>query len=235
MTCLVLVGCSSSNDENPASNLLVKTAELRYSPTDFELLEYSYEGTKLKTVKRIGDLYIEFSYINDQLTRIDYPITGQYYILEYNASGKVTQFTKYYSSNFIEERAEITYSANNFTRTFYTGNTGQNFVGTEVVTITDGNVMTVARSFGLGYQETTTYTYDNKNNPFKNISSFDVFKILEIADITGTANNLTSWQSTMSNYPYTKAFTYNEFNFPITEKKIYGAFVDNTLTYTYFE
>lgn len=226
----------SSGDTNPASTALVQKTVLDYSLSNAQqVIEYSYDGNKLQTITRDGELFYEFIYTNDKLTRINYPFQYSYFLIEYDASGKVSQYTEYGNSS--AARAEITYSANGFTRTFYSGNleTQENFNGTEIVTIVNGNPTQIYRNFG-GLEQTTSYTYDNKNNPFKNISNFDVFRIMEIS-IPGTTNNPISYDdvTSASSSNYTKAYTYNASNFPTTEQKIYDGFVSTTLTYTYLQ
>lgn len=232
---LFLSSCSSDSSSPTASGPLVKTLMIdnaNPADDDFNLL-FTYSGDKLINVKDAGSVIDQYIYSGDKLTRVNYPQDNTYVVIEY-AGNQVTKFTEYDPDFDSATKTLVTYSGNTFTRTVYDGDLASQTVlnYTEVCTVQNGNITQLSRTSAFGSTVTETYTYDTKNNPFKNISNFSVFQVLDI-DIDGNANNQTA-----INYlgnPYTISFTYNADNYPLTELSYDGSSVlKETDTYTYY-
>lgn len=236
---LLWTSCSSSDSsDNPApTDLLVKTVKVNYtdpSQTDSDLL-FTYEGNVLKTIKDAGVLIQEYIYTNNKLTRINFPADNMYTLIEYNSEGKIAQYIVNEVDYDVATKYVITYSGNTFTRTLYDGDlTSQTELsGTETVTVQNGNITQDVRDY-ISNTETGTFSYDTKNNPFKNINNYDVFIILDM-EIVGTANNPTTinWPGSLG--LVTESYTYNASDFPVTQmlKSSDGSLVATT-SYSYY-
>lgn len=229
-------GCSSGDSAAIApTGPLVKTLIIDNSnpgDQDYNLL-FTYSGNKLINIKDSGEIIDQYIYSGDKLTRINYPLDNTYIVIEYTGD-QVTKFTEYDPDNDSATKTLVTYSGNTFTRTVYDGDlTSQTTLSyTEVCTVQNGNVTQITRTSFFGSTSTETYTFDAKNNPFKNISNFAVFQVLDI-DIDGNANNITGM-----NYPgnpYTIALTYNADDYPLQELTYDGsAVLQESDTYTYY-
>lgn len=233
---LFLNSCSSGDsDGSSATGPLVKTLiidNINPGDDDYNLL-FTYSGNKLVNIKDSGEVIDQYIYTGDKLTRVNYPLDGTYVLIEYIGS-QVSKFTEYDPDFDSATKTVVTYSGNTFTRTVYEGDlTSQTTLSyTEVCTVENGNITQLTRTSSFGISGTETYTYDTKNNPFKNISNFAVFQILDL-DIEGNTNNVTGM-----NYPgnpYTISLTYNADDYPLTELSYDGsAVLKESDTYTYY-
>ena len=87
------------------------------------------------------------------------------------------------------------------------------------------------------YTANRVYTYDTKNNPFKNITGGDKINFINIEAIGVSRNILTdTYTSTFTNTElFTTTYTYNSLDFPLTESEIEGTDPSTVVTtqYTY--
>lgn len=229
---LLLNGCSSSDSSsNSSSEPLVRTMVIDVAnpaDDDYNLL-FTYSGNKLVNVKDSGVLIDQFIYTGDKLTRINYPQDKTYILIEYTGD-QVTKFTEFDPDFDSATKTVVAYSGNTFTRTVYDGDlTSQTtLISTEVCTVQNGNVTQVTRT-SFGFTNTETITYDTKNNPFKNISNYATFQVLDL-EIEGNLNNETA----SSTSGYTVNYTYTADNYPLTELSYDGsAVLKESVTYTY--
>ncbi|WP_396195194.1 hypothetical protein [Flavobacterium sp.] len=235
ITATFLVSCSSEDSSNnPASGPLVKTMIID-SPNpaddDYNLL-FTYSGDKLLNVKDSGVLIEQYIYTGDKLTRINHPEDNTYTLIEYSGD-QVSKFTEYDPDFDSATKTLVTYSGNTFTRTLYEGDlsTQTTLILTEVCTVQNGNITQYTRT-SFGTSNTETVSYDTKNNPFKNISNYAVFQVLN-SDIDGNLNNETA-SSTIGNN-YTINYTYDAENYPLTELTFDASSVlRESISYTYY-
>ena len=232
---ILLTSCSSddSQDNTPVGTL-VKTMVIDVAnPADDDYnLTFTYSGDKLKTVKDSGVLIEQFIYTGDKLTRINHPEDNTYIIIEYSGN-QVSKFTEYDPDFDSATKTVVTYSGNTFTRTVYDGDltTQSTLMYTEVCTVQNGNISQYTRN-AFGTSNTETITYDTKNNPFKNISNYAVFQVLDL-EIEGNLNN--DIASSTFGVNYTVNYTYNADNYPLTEMSYNGSGVlGETISYTYY-
>lgn len=231
---LFLYGCSSSDSSNnTASGPLVKTMIIDSAnpgDDDYNLL-FTYSGDKLINIKDSGVLLEQYIYTGEKLTRINNLEDDTYIIIEYSGN-QVTEFTEYDPDFDSASKTVVTYSGNTFTRTVYDGDltTQTDLSYSEVCTVQNGNVTQIVRS-SFGSSGTDTFSFDTKNNPFKNISNFGIFQILDL-DIDGNMNNITALNITN---PYTVSITYNSDNYPLTELSYDSSNVlKESVSYTYY-
>jgi hypothetical protein len=232
---ILLTSCSSDDSQESApAGPLVKTMVIDIAnPADDDYnLTFTYSGDKLKTVKDSGVLIEQYIYTGDKLTRINHPEDGTYIIIEYSGN-QVSKFTEYDPDFDEATKTVVTYSGNTFTRTVYDGDltTQTTLVLTEVCTVQNGNITQYTRT-SFGTSNTETVTYDTKNNPFKNISNYAVFQVLNL-DIDGNLNNETA--SSTFGINYTVNYTYNADNYPLTELSYNASGVlGESVSYTYY-
>ncbi len=232
---LFLSSCSSSDSSgNSASGPLVKTMFIDYAnpvEDDYNLL-FTYSGDKLINVKDSGVVIEQFIYSGDKLTRINSVEEGTYILIEYTGN-QVTKFTEYDPDFDEATKTEVTYSGSTFTRTVYNGDLSSqtNLIYTEVCTLQNGNLSQLIRN-SSGFSSTETILYDTKNNPFKNISNYAIFQVLDV-DIDGNLNNETDLSSG-GNHD-TVSYTYNADNYPLTELTYnVTSVLRETVSYSYY-
>lgn len=234
---LVLSSCSSDDSSSSSSSgPLVKTMIIdnaNPADDDYNLL-FTYSGDKLINVKDSGVLIEQFIYTGDKLTRLNHPEDNTYIVIEYTGD-QVTKFTEYDPDFDSATKTLVTYSGNTFTRTIYDGDltTQTTLIFTEVCTVQNGNVTQYTRT-SFGSSNTETVNYDTKNNPFKNISNYAVFQVLDL-DIEGNMNNETSSSSNSSGIIYTVSLIYNADDYPVTEvTRNVANVIQESVSYTYY-
>ena len=233
---LFFSSCSSDSSDGPAAVTLVKTMIIDNADPaddDFNLL-FSYSGNKLVNIKDSGVLIDEYIYTGDKLTRINFPQDDIYILIEYTGD-QVSQYTEYDPDFDSATKTLVTYSGNTFTRTIYDGDltTQTNLIFTEVCTVQNGNVTQYTRT-SFGSTNTETVNYDTKNNPFKNISNYAVFQVLDL-DIEGNMNNETSSSSNSSGIIYTVSLIYNADDYPVNEvTRNVSNVIQESVSYTYY-
>ena len=235
LAALVLTACSSDDSSSSATTeTLVKTLVIdAVNPADPDSnLLFTYDGTKLLTVKDNNVVIQEYLYTGNKLTRINNLEEDTYILFEYTGD-ILSKFTEIDTANDEAIKHLITYSGSNYTTTTYSGDLlSQSFLeNTIVTTVSNGNVIQEDETVG-GNTSTTTFTHDTKNNPFKNISNFNVIQHLD-SDLDGSVNNIT-----VVNYPdysNTVSYVYNTTDYPTTESTFNnGGTLVETSTYTYY-
>ena len=208
---------SSSNNNNTDTVLLKKTIETDEFGDEWTI-HYFYEGTKL--VKLVDpDGTQTFSYTGDLLTKItssDDDGFMQEETFTYNPDNTLKTHLMLIT-DFGEEigfRYEYTHnSAGNITKKFYTGNHNAQtqLNDTSVITLSNGNITSIETTYASGGTNNITYTFDNKNEPRKNITNYSTFILA--SDSEGGVNNIL----TGSTYgESTRTYTYNNDNYPLT-------------------
>lgn len=231
---LFFSSCSSDSSSPAASGPLVKTMIIDNADPaddDFNLL-FTYSGDKLINVKDSGILIEQYVYSGGKLTRVNHPEDNSYITIEYTGD-QVTKFTEYDVDNNSATKTLVTYSGNTFTRTAYEGDltTQTTLSATEVCTVQNGNLTQLTRT-SFGSSNTETVTYDTKNNPFKNITGYANFQVLDL-DIEGNANNATDY--TTSSHHDMISFTYNADDYPLTEiTRDMSNVLRESVSYTYY-
>lgn len=232
---LFLSSCSSDDSSsNTASGPLVKTMIIdnaNPADDDYNLL-FTYSGDKLLNVKDSGVLIEQYIYTGDKLTKINHPEDNTYIDIEYTGD-QVSKFTEYDPDFDSATKTLVTYSGSTFTRTVYDGDmtTQTTLILTEVCTLQNGNIAQYTRT-SFGTTNTETVTYDTKNNPFKNISNYAIFQVLNL-DIDGNLNNETA--SSTFGINYTVSLIYNADDYPVTEvtRNVSNA-IQESVSYTYY-
>jgi len=227
----LLFSCSKDNvndSSNPdSSSILVKkitTTSSNNTNTDV----YSYNGNKLTEVhKGNSSEYVKFTYQGDFITRMAFYVAN-------NQSGDYTDY--FYSNNLLSQSKA--YSANVLQAKFdYLHNTDGTIEITEI-TYSNGTTYTdktkeyfdssgnLIKKEELRYSPppTTIYGYDNKNNPLKNITGWNIC-------FPSNINN--KIKVNYSNIIETFSYQYNSQGYPVSCNYTSQTSENKTITYFY--
>ena len=239
---IMLTSCSSGGDSSGGAStsendVLVKRSIRTYTSSgNVYTVDHTYDGKKALKSTNSNGYYETYTY------------TGNL----------ITQVKNYNSSDGLEETETFTYNANDqlvtYVRVQHTANTGMK---TTFVYNTDGTVSTTSYS-GTAASQTTaagtgiilvsngevvmsqtstgsmhTYTYDTKNNPFKNVTGFENVMVIGGVATGGVHHNILT-DNDGSGYVYNTAYTYNNLNFPVTAVKSEGTETISSTEYIYY-
>lgn len=235
---LVLTSCSSDDNQDGGAILpkTIKYSSVAY-PSENSTYVATYNGTKIVSMK-------------DEAGRTDYTYDGNLVVKEINydtesgsdiisdittykyTNGKLTEST--YAEGFStafpngEYKSKIVFTHNadgTVKRERYNvnGTTGAETksVYSEVLTFANGNlVKSVQTESETGSVFTAQYEYDNKNNPFKNITGFNL--LIDHSEGEGSVyssvNNVVKYTASYSNEEgarvYKSELVYDANNFP---------------------
>lgn len=217
----------SSNNVNFNNDKLVDTIQFSYTYNDPEAFNfgdlregsvlYSYAGNKLLNMTIIdesGNITNNFTYNEDNLISAVYYWNGDVAEFEYDNQGRISAYT-YTQEN--DPFPQIMTEMSNFE---------YNQDGSVVETRQIGDLTTVTYSFDHNGNMTTAiysspsgdaqlnFTYDNKNNPFKNILSngFFINKFIDFLCMPLTIKNNTITAGNENNIFF---YTYDD-DYPIS-------------------
>jgi hypothetical protein len=244
-----LTSCSSSdNSSTPVTEsdvLVTKTVETYAYDNSTVTTNYTYNGKKIVRSSDSDGIYENYTYTGDLITNVKVYDDTDTLLLEefltYNASGQlITYLSKDYENNTGRKEVFVHNSNNTVSYSVYKGNISAQTTLSETGTIylTNGEVSQIDSTvLSPSYSGTRVYTYDTKNNPFKNITGGDKINFINIEAIGVSRNILTdNYTSTFpTNEMYTTTYTYNSLNFPLTESEIEGTDPSTVVTtqYTY--
>lgn len=219
----LLMACSSDSGSAGSDVLLIRKivseSESPFGGSDVHTVVYTYNGQKL--IKYTRDNSAQYYYYNgDRIIR-----------LEYRANGTATSQTNFLYDGLgrlIEANVTAT-SGQTFIST-YEYNADNTVSETDHFSLPDGGQATSTSKFFMDENnevirkedyynagtEVTAYTYDNKNNPFKNIIGIDKLKLLFVGSKFNVL--MTSHTDAQGNVVSTRTtdFTYNASDFPET-------------------
>lgn len=220
---LLLTSCSSEDDSpsTPSNTpiLLTKTIATD-SNGNTTTTEYEYSGTKF-----IGytddEGYFDFTYTGDLITEVKYyesSTLAQTETFGYDANGRVITYVivDNIHTDWGNKETYIYNSDGSVSVSYYIGDafsqTTLNKTGT--VYFVDNEVSQMVFVQG-GSTWTRSYTYDNKNNPFKNVTGYDKIPFCgEYA--SGIIHNITEEDDSNNMDDVTASYTYNSNGFPVT-------------------
>ncbi|WP_426486231.1 hypothetical protein [Flavobacterium sp. 2] len=215
---LLLTSCSS-DDSSSNSGLLKKTV-ITTPDGDKYTISYRYDGNKIvSAIDDSGDVSLYYTYTGDLITKIEFKnpdgTIDQINNFSYNAEGKLTTFVRVEPNMDWGHKEVYTYNADGtVTAQSYSGDgiTQTNKGTSNTIKFVNGEVSEIVSSASW---ENHKYTYDNKNNPTKNILGMD-----KIAFVDGEGNGVkfniltdTSEGDLWTN----STFTYNDQGYPTKE------------------
>ncbi len=216
MSALVLLFASCNGNDDEGSNnggtvLLRKTIE--NGPDGQYISTATYNGTKLNKITTSDGGSIEFTYTGENITKSVWKSDGDIEQEEqytYDSNGRLATHVTL-DFDFQDGWKEVfTYNSDNVVsvQTFSGDLTSQTTPSDSyTVTFTNGEVSQIVRG-----TTTTTYTYDDKNSPFKNVTGYSKISFVD-GGASGIMHNILSETSSAgggSVYTY----TYNSGNYP---------------------
>ena len=230
---LMLTSCSDDDNNdvgNPSANtiLLTKTVETDYLGDQY-VSNYFYEGTKLVKITHNDGGEDIFTYSGDKLTTIEYSENGELVQKDqftYNSNGQLTTFVMLDYELEWGDKTVFTYN-NDGTVSIadYIGDltSQETLSNNDIFTVQNNNIISIQ-----GEGETITYSFDDKHNPFSNITSY---MSVVYAYQEGGVNNITTYTGSEENS--TTTYTYNSAGFPTNSVETFGSGETYTTVYTY--
>ena len=225
----------------PTTALLRKKVETYTRPAGDSIVTFNFTYNSSKLVSIIddtadSDLYA--TYTEDLITKLEYKFANgtvdQTETFDYDDTHRLSTYVRIEPATNIGDKETYVYNANGtISVTHFIGNatTQTQLNNTSVITFTNGEVSNVTQSDGSIY----SYTYDTKNNPYKNITGYSKIAFAGgVAD--GIAHNVVSESDTFagSTTTYATVFTYNSSDYPTTSLQDEDAVPASTYLTTYF-
>ncbi len=219
---LFIAMTSCSGDDSPestnpdTSSVFLTKIESTYDDGSSESSLFTYEGNKLIKEDYTDGGYALYEYSNSHISQILYYIDEEELfrkeIYEYNSENKLASYTHQIliPTTYISERIEFTHVDNNtvIAKNYNINNT---LISTDTITISNGNITQYISEHNSG-SVTNSFTYDDKNDPFKNIHDFDVIILSQYHYGGGVNNVITENLENVNGNTYT--YTYNANGFP---------------------
>lgn len=222
-TFLSVVLSSCSSDDTTSSLPILVTQMIQTNEyagnSETNTINFNYSGNKL-IKQTIGNASIDFTYTGNLITKIEYKQGNEVYQrteYTYDSNEKLINYKRFEFDNISGDygiNVNYVYNTNgsvNFTR--YSGYLPNlNLTTSGTLTLNQENlVSTIAFSNGDSY----TYSYDTKNNPFKNILGVDKIPF-EDDEANSFFRNYISINKTDSGFSYTTSFinNYNSNDYP---------------------
>lgn len=248
---MFLTSCSSSDDTNDISSDILVRRTVKTYPYDVaaEVTNYTYNGMKmLRSSTSSGDEYAIYTYTGDLLTQVkryhSFNVLWETETFTYNSDNKLTQYLQQdWHIHFSDRKAYVYNSDGTVSVTSYFGDTvSELYEARNEIIYFSGEEVSALEMYQVGtgtLEDIILYTHDTKNHPFKNVTGFDVFALIN-ADSFSVSHNLLSsnWETigSMDNREYTSTYLYNSLNYPLTsvttEDSNHNS--DITMQYTYY-
>jgi hypothetical protein len=216
---LTITACSSDDNNSNSSSSGPVVKRIVYQDEDPDGynsdVTYTYNGNKIVQGVHTDGYVEKFYYSGDRIVKIEYLTDGAIEakdLFTYDASGMLTEASTQFD-DFEERTTYAMAGANTITQTYYSGPIGNDTPDwTATLTVTDGEV---TQSTHVG----TSYTYDTKNSPFKNVTGWAAIAHANAGDheLEGSSHNILAIQNNSSSPNYTtNTYTYNADDYPIT-------------------
>ncbi|WP_163410568.1 hypothetical protein [Flavobacterium ajazii] len=211
-----LTSCSSDDDSSSGSSdlVLLKKTILTDSEGEKVTTTYKYNGNKIVSMVD-GDLNLYFTYKGDLITKIEYKYPDgtlvQLETYEYNTENKVVSYVMSEPIDELGRKDIFTYNADGTVSVKnYIGDdkTQTMYNGQAKLTYVNGELTKYDSDYGGNY----IFTYDDKNNPMKNVLGYDKISSIDgVAD--GRLHNVVSEEGDGPKYTYT--YEYNSNGYPV--------------------
>lgn len=233
---LTLTSCSSSDDSSPdPTNMLVK----KFTSNDEDgvlTTNITYNGNKIVKMVDSDGYRAQFTYTGNLITKVDSYVDDsleQSDIYTYDSSGRVLS---YKMLDFGSETGDLTtfnYNANGTISTeLFVGDLDDQSMLNEtgMIYFTNGEVSKIEKYFDGTLASTSLYTYDTKNNPFKNITGFSAISFTD-GDASGILHNVLTnvYEGSSSTF----SMTYNSSDYPTKIVENEGSTIVSTVDIVY--
>lgn len=227
---LLLQSCSSSDGApTPPDEILVKKITDTSSDGVFTST-YTYDGKKMMqfTFTAPGSVSkVFYTYTGNLITKSESFNSSNTLTGANNYSYTDDRLSSFIRLNYISGKGwRVTYAYNpdgSISATCHTGdlNNQNTLASTTTITLSGGEMSSIIYVEGTSTR-TTTFTYDAKNDPFKNVIGWDKIAFARVGYFMSSVNhNLVQWQTSENGGPtYTtdQIYTYNSNDFPVTHR-----------------
>ncbi len=219
---LILSSCSSSDSSSSSTTDVLPKKSIYTDDDGTYTTLFTYNGNKIVTAISDDDTSIEFTYTGDLITKIEYfegSTLDQTDTYTYNSSNQLVTFLRItYLDDYGDRTTYVYNSDGTISFTDYSGDsTSQTMVDRNGKIFFENNEL-VKTEFYIGSSSTLfntlTYTYDTKNNPFKNVTGFDKTGYDEGYTQGVNRNILTILGTAFNSDDATYDYTYNSSNYP---------------------
>lgn len=241
---LTLTSCSSDDDSNNNSSNVTLIKKIILTSDDEEddsywnnTITFTYNGTKLVESIEDDNYKTVYTYTGDLITKIEYfdgTVLDEYELFSYNSNGKLVEYRSIGDDS--EIKFTYAYNANGTVSVNeYQGEVGNPTLlpgSSSTYTFTDGELTAI---------DDSVYVYEDKNNPFMNVTGFKEIMLPEFADDYMIAFGRNKMMT--SNYDINNTtegifatHTYNSNNFPtssVINANFFGSFT-GTVNVQYF-
>lgn len=231
---LLTISCSSSDSESPSNQTINDSILLKRmiqtttgAIQNVNVTDFTYNGNKLATIANDNGFIQKYIYTGDLITRMEWTVDNTgipiIYVYSYNNSNQLVTMTK--TDYLVDQSFRITFTYNSdrtITLNNYsiTDNSQEKFDSSSKYYLNDTNDIIHIEDYnpaGTQIIQTTTFVYDAKNNPFKNILGWDKLLISRQGQYANVTSMVSSIEGTQ-----TSTYQYNNSDFPITESRIYS-------------
>ena len=231
---LVLTFSCSKTDSNvdSSSTILIKSWTNPSEPTNWDFI---YNGTKIVkwTYSGSSNIYITLTYSGNLITKME-SFTPN------NVLGGYMEFS--YVNNKLSQRKNYLYGALTYKDDFINNSDGSiqmnrtNYSSSSGSTYSEnyffdsvGNITRKTSSNGYSY----IYTYDNKSNPYKNVSGLYGIYFTECAFSPNNVLSRTDYQGSTKTYSISTIYQYNDLSYPISGSVSYNGKAPHVENYYY--
>lgn len=229
---MLIASCSSdSGSDSAADGTVLLTKIIRESANgSTNISTYTYDGRKMITsalTYSSSKLYYSGNLITKIESRDNNDHLMSVFTFEYNASEKLMQHRLVSPDIEVDHRTTYVYNDDNtISVNFY-----RTFDGTETLQLqkyfldAEGEIIKIEK-YGTTGTEINLYTYDTKNNPFRNVAGFD--KLLNLVSLGMKHNILSTHQTAIDGTitHYEKNITYNDSGYPLTMQQVGSSAVE---------
>lgn len=221
---LILTSCTSNSEDTitiDQDSVLVR--RYTYGRNDQNITtNLIYNGNKVVSTNSNDGMSEKFTYSGNLITKIEhffYDDLDQRNIYAYNSDGKLETFISLAPT--MGNGKKVTFVNNSDGTTSYSkfiGNlTSQTTLQeTGKIFYTNGEITKIESISGT-MTIIQNFTYDEKNNPFKNCIGFSAISFANF-QVNGKSRNVLTYSSslTLNNFSATYSYTYDNNNFPIS-------------------
>ena len=242
---LTLTSCSSEDDSNNNSSDVTLIKKIILTSDDEEddsywnnTIIFTYNGTKLVESREDDNYKTVYTYTGDLITKIEYfdgTVLDEYDLFSYNSSGKLIEYRSI--GNDFEEKFTYTYNSDGTVSV----NEYQGTIGSPTLVPSSPYTYTFTNN-ELTADDDSIFVYEDKNNPFMNVTGFKELMLPEFADdymiAFGRNKMMTStYDESNTSEGIFATHTYNSSNFPtssvINANFTLGSFI-GTVNVQYF-
>ncbi|WP_300565997.1 hypothetical protein [Flavobacterium sp.] len=233
---LLFTSCSSDSD-SPATTdgTLVKKIIDTDPIGDVMTTNFTYSGNKIvSAIDDTEETDMYFTYTGDDITKLEYKLNDgtvdQVDNYSYDSTGRLISMISIEPTIDWGSKEVYTYNTDGTVSvSYYSGDelSQTNLDGTGKIYFTNGEVSKIERYDGADLEDTTTYTYDTKNNFMKNVTGYSKINFA-FSTADGVNHNIISENSTLNGL-WSYSFVYNDNGFPSSSTETYSGDVSTSV------